>query len=360
MAVAVVYAPACLHHDPGAGHPERPERLRVLVEALRADSVLQGVSWIEPKPASIEDLRLVHTREHIERVRTAVARAPALLDGGDTIVGTASFEAALYAAGAVIEAIDLVMARQARSAFCPVRPPGHHATADRAMGFCLFNNVAIGARHLLSRHGLERVLIVDWDVHHGNGTQEIFYEDPRVLYFSVHQYPFYPGESGAADRTGTGAGEGFNVNVPLAAGSTDEVVLAAVRDRLLPAVERFRPQFVLISCGFDAHRDDLLGGLGLSTEAFGELTRLMVGIAERFCEARLVSVLEGGYTLAALASTSRAWETSSKAGPIQAERQAWSSAGTGTSGFAVTFGYRRGIPPTTAWPSEAESKGSRS
>jgi acetoin utilization deacetylase AcuC-like enzyme len=211
-----------------------------------------------------------------------------------------SYRVARLAVGGALAAVDAVTRDQVRNAFTAVRPPGHHALRDRAMGFCLFNNIAIAARYVQEHHGLERVLIVDWDVHHGNGTQAIFYEDPTVLYFSTHQYPFYPG-TGAANETGAGAGLGFTVNAPLPAGSGDEEITTAFRGKLIPAAEAFRPQFVLVSAGFDAHRDDPLALLRVTEAGYAALTGIVLDLADRFAGGRLVSLLEGGYNLQALA-----------------------------------------------------------
>ena len=300
---AVVYHPRYLEHRPGRGHPERPERLTAIVDRLRAEATLENLRWITPTPADRPSIETVHEARYVRHVQDVAARAPALLDAGDTPVSKESYDVACLAAGGVIGAIDEVMAGRLRNAFCAVRPPGHHARPAAAMGFCLFNNVAIGARHVQRKHGVKRVLIVDWDVHHGNGTQEAFYDDPSVLFFSVHQFPFYPGPSGAAQNTGRGPGRGFNINVPLPAGTDEKTVRRHFLDTLVPAADKFAPQCVLISCGFDAHKDDQLGGLRMTSAGFGELTRIVCGIAERHGNGRLVSVLEGGYTLEAIAES---------------------------------------------------------
>ena len=220
----------------------------------------------------------------------------------DTPICEASYAVATEAAGGVLAAIDAVMAGEVRNAFCAVRPPGHHATTDKAMGFCLLNNVAIAARYIQKQKKLPKVLIVDWDVHHGNGTQDIFYEDPRVFYFSVHRYPFYPG-TGGADQQGAGEGQGLTLNVPLPAGSGDRDFEQAFTEKLVPAARQFRPDFVLISAGFDAHQNDPLGGMRVTAEGYGKLTRIVKQIAEENCHGRLVSVLEGGYNLDGLAAS---------------------------------------------------------
>jgi len=253
---------------------------------------------IAPHQSPRTFLELVHPRTSIEAIASACQHGPIHLDP-DTVASPGSWEAALRAVGAVTQAVDAVLAGRLEGAFCAVRPPGHHALADQAMGFCLFNNVAIGARYAQAHHGLQRILIVDWDVHHGNGTQAIFYDDPTVLYFSTHQYPFYPG-SGARQEIGEGKGKGCTINVPLAAGAGDAEIIRAFEDTLLPRAMTFNPQFVLISAGFDAHRDDPLAGLNVTETGYAALTRLVVGITQHCCPGRIVSVLEGGYHLEAL------------------------------------------------------------
>lgn len=299
-----VYSDAFLGHDAGPGHPERPERLRAILDALDRAGLRESLVPIEPFPATDAALARVHDRRHIERVRRACERAPSRLDE-DTAVSPGSLEAALLAAGGAMAAVDAVAEGRVRNAFCAVRPPGHHATRDRAMGFCLLNNVAVAARHAQDRHGLRRVLIVDWDAHHGNGTQDIFCGDPSVLYFSTHQYPCYPG-TGAARERGKGAGEGTTVNVPMPPGSGDAEFRRAFEEVLVPAADAFGPDIVLVSAGFDAHEADPLVSLGVTTEGFAALTAIVRGIAGRHCAGRLVSVLEGGYDLRNLGDSAAA------------------------------------------------------
>ena len=297
-----VYDDIYLRHQTGPGHPEKPQRLAAIVQRLKEGGLLPELVTLKPSPASQEWLTTVHTPEYVERVRKSCDQGAQYMDSSDTPISAESYEVAVAAVGGVLSAIDAVMEGKARNAFCAVRPPGHHALKDRAMGFCLFNNVAIGARYIQKKHGLKKVLIVDWDVHHGNGTQEAFYDDPTVLYFGVHQYPFYPG-TGSAEERGRGKGLNYNVNVPLRAGSGDKDFEKAFREKLMPAALDFHPDFVLISAGFDAHEDDPLGGMKVTARGYGQLTRIVKGLAETFCKGRLVSVLEGGYSLEGMAES---------------------------------------------------------
>ncbi|MCX6376922.1 MAG: histone deacetylase [Armatimonadetes bacterium] len=290
---ALVYSERYLIHDPGTEHAENAGRLRAIVAALEESGLRGRLTVLSPTPAETSQIIRVHDAAHVERVRKACESAPANLDR-DTTVSRDSYDVALLAAGGVLKAVDAVMDGRVRNAFCAVRPPGHHATRDKAMGFCLFNNVAIAARHIQDKHAIRRILIVDWDAHHGNGTQEIFYGDPEVLYFSAHQFPCYPG-TGSATESGEGPGKGFTINVPMSAGSGDAEYLKAFSEILTPAAEEFKPEFVLISAGFDAHENDPLTNLNVTTEGFAALTALVKGIADTHCGGRLVSVLEGGY-----------------------------------------------------------------
>jgi len=301
LKTAIVYDEVYLEHETTAGHPERPERLLETIETLRVSGVYDELLELKPTAAPLEWVAAVHSTEYIQRVRSTSEDAPAYLDSADVPVSRRSYEVALMAAGGVLRAVDAIMAGQAANAFCAVRPPGHHALESKAMGFCIFNNVAIGARYVQGKYKLPRVLIVDWDVHHGNGTEAEFYDDPNVLYFSVHQYPFYPGTGAESDR-GRGEGLGSTINVPLPAGSGGGVYLETFEKVLRPAAMEFRPDFLFISAGFDAHRHDLLGGMDLTAEGFAELTEVVMEIAEKCCEGRLVSVLEGGYNIEALAA----------------------------------------------------------
>jgi acetoin utilization deacetylase AcuC-like enzyme len=299
-----VYGDIYLQHKTGAGHPERPERLTAIVARLKKAGVLEKLVTIQPREAPEEWLTTIHSPQHLVAIRK-VAEEAAHAGSRDTPVSNDSYKVAVQAAGGVLAAVDAVMEGKVRNAFCAVRPPGHHASRNRAMGFCLLNNVAIAARYVQMKHKLPRVLIVDWDVHHGNGTQAAFDDDPTVFYFSVHQSPFYPG-TGAADQRGLGKAVGTKLNVPLPRSSGDAEYRRAFEDQLVPAAAEFKPDFVLVSAGFDAHKDDLLGGIKLTAEGYAELTRIVKGIAEKHCRGQLVSVLEGGYGLDGLAASAEA------------------------------------------------------
>ena len=284
--------PACLHHDPGPEHPERPARLEVVLDALRG--AYADLDWREAPMAKLGDLRRVHGEALVRDVMEADFTGYRMLDP-DTVMCPASRAAALRAAGAGVAAVDAVMGGEAETAFCAVRPPGHHATGDAAMGFCLFNNIAVAAAHACDRHGLERVAVVDFDVHHGNGTQAIFWNDPRVAYFSSHESGIYPHSGSPYER---GTGNMFNALLP--PGSGGFRLQNTWADELLPALEDFKPQLLLISAGFDAHMRDPLADLMVETEDFGWLTRQLRAVARRHAGGRVVSMLEGGYDLDAL------------------------------------------------------------
>lgn len=293
--------PACLLHAPGAGHPEAPERLSAVLEALD-EPAFAGLPRVLAPRASRHDIERIHQGIGFAQVFAKAPLVDALQLDADTLLrpAQASLDAALHAAGAVIAGVDAVINGRATRVFCAVRPPGHHATPQRAMGFCVFNNVAIAAQHALDR-GIERIAIIDFDVHHGNGTQDCFAREPRVVFASSHQWPLYPG-SGAAEETGIG-----NVfNAPLPEGSNSQAFRKAWSERLLPAIDAFRPRLILVSAGFDAHRLDPLGGLALEAEDYAWLTRELVELAKRHGEGRVVSTLEGGYDLTALAVSSAA------------------------------------------------------
>lgn len=294
---ALVWSDEYEDHDTGS-HPESPERIAAIARALRATGMFDDRLVLPPDAAPLEAILAVHNPEVVELVRRAAYQGGAWLDP-DTFVSPRSYDIALLAAGGACRAVDAVMRGEAPRAFALVRPPGHHSEPDRAMGFCLFNNIAVAAEHALNAHGLERVAIVDWDVHHGNGTQAAFWRNPRVLFISMHQYPFYPGTGSAAER-GAGTGEGSTLNIPLPAGSDDRVYQATFAERIVPALERFAPRLILVSAGYDPHVDDPLAMMRVSTAGFGGFARTLGAAAERLCEGRLVLVLEGGYNVTAL------------------------------------------------------------
>ena len=296
MTVYFISHPVCMEHLTPAYHPERPERLSAIDDQLLTSGVGSLLHYREAPQATREQLLRVHSASYVDALSRAAPSAgkPVCLDGGDTYMSEHSLEAALRAAGAVVSAVDLVMDGEDNAAFCSVRPPGHHATRDQAMGFCLYNNIAVGAAHALDAHGLERVAIADFDVHHGDGTDDMFLHEPRVLFCSTFQHPFYPYQ-GAERRSGV-----RRVNVPLRAGTGGEAFRAAVREHWLPALDAFRPQLVMISAGFDAHLEDDMAGFGLVEDDYAWVTRKLKGIAERHARGRIVSALEGGYALSAL------------------------------------------------------------
>ncbi|MBV9506959.1 MAG: histone deacetylase [Acidobacteriia bacterium] len=295
----------CREHLAGLAHPERPERFDAVMEGLQTAGLLEHLTRLEPRQATIDELLLCHTREYLLTAQHDINAGYASLTTGDTDITRNSWDVALLAAGGVLNAVDAVLTGGARNAFCAVRPPGHHATPKRGMGFCIVNNIAIAARYAQRKHGLERVLIVDWDVHHGNGTQDIFYSDPSVFFFSTHQWPLYPG-TGRADETGVGPGKGCTMNFPFPAGSGRKEILGAIEGSLVSAMARFRPDLVMISAGFDSRIDDLLGQFTLTDRDFVDLTSAVMAIAEEYAHSRVVSVLEGGYNLNGLASAAAA------------------------------------------------------
>ena len=295
------------HLSGNTGHPERPERLLAIWSALDKTGMLRTLYRIRPRRVTEEELELVHTPEYVAQVRQQLSDLNGVrqLSTGDTLCSHDSLEAAEFAAGGVLSAVDAVLDGRIKNAFAPVRPPGHHATPTRGMGFCIFNNVAIAARYLQRVHGLQRVLIVDWDYHHGNGTQDTFYEDGSVFYFSTHHYGAYP-RTGSAEESGSGKGAGKIKNVPLPVGASDAQILAAFETQLVPAARAFKPDFILISAGFDPMRNDLLGQFDITPQGFGAITRVVVRLAEELCQGRVVSVLEGGYRLEGLADSALA------------------------------------------------------
>jgi acetoin utilization deacetylase AcuC-like enzyme len=299
MRVGLYDHPLFREHDSGQGHPERPGRLDALRHGLQEAGLEGRLRALDPRPARPEELRRVHTAAHVERVEATRGRTVRF--DADTQAGPRSAEAALLAAGAVADAVERVLDGELDRALCLVRPPGHHAESERAMGFCLFNNVAVGAAHALAR-GLTRVAVVDFDVHHGNGTQEMFYADPRVLYVSSHAYPFYPG-TGGLNETGRGSGEGFTVNLPMPAGLGDADYARVYREIVAPIGRAYDPELVLVSAGFDAHANDPLADMHLSDHGYRELAEVCLSLAAGAAGGRAVFVLEGGYDLRGLASS---------------------------------------------------------
>jgi len=297
--VAVLYSEKFLLHDTGKGHPENSDRLKDVVAHLKGDKDLSAVLvWPEFKQATIECLETVHSADYLKLVEKEIKaigkQGIAGLSTGDTVISPGTWEASTLAAGAGIVGCEEVMSGRASSAFALIRPPGHHASRERGMGFCVFNNAAVAARYLQKHKGIKRVLIADFDAHHGNGTQDIFYEDDSVFFFSIHQHPFYPG-TGRPAETGKGKGLGFTLNVDLPAGSGDDAALAAFRDTLKPAMEKFKPEFILVSAGFDGHEGDPLGGLKYTDDGYASIAKELLGIANRYASGRIVFLLEGGY-----------------------------------------------------------------
>ncbi len=303
MKVGFVYHPIYLKHDTGQ-HVENAGRLEAIIAHLEQTRLKEQLTAIEPRAASIEELLLVHHKQHISQIQDVAQKGGGWLDA-DTVMSPDSYDAALYAAGGTMSATEAVMNGEVNSAFALVRPPGHHATPTRAMGFCLFNNAAIAAEYARSKYKLEHILIIDFDVHHGNGTQETFYDNPQVLYISTHEYPFYPG-TGSIDETGSGAARGTTLNIPLPGGCGDAEYLQTFEQIVAPATRRFAPQLILVSAGYDAHRDDELSLMQVSVAGFAQMVKVIKGLADELCNGRLVVTLEGGYNLNALAASIKA------------------------------------------------------
>ena len=287
-----------LNHFPGFGHVESPERLKAIYARLDEEDATGLYRTIEPMPASMKELEWNHTRKYVERIKATDGKELAHLDP-DTSTSKDSWQAAILAAGGILKAMELIHNGEIKNAIALVRPPGHHAERDKAMGFCLFNNVAIGAYYAKNVLGLKRILIVDWDLHHGNGTQNSFYEDKEVLYISTHQFPHYPG-TGRLDQTGTGHGVGYTVNIPLYPGAGDEVYAAIFRRIIIPIAKAYSPEFILVSAGFDTYYQDPLGGMRCTEKGFAYFTRCLLDIAEECCQGRAIFCLEGGYSLKGL------------------------------------------------------------
>jgi len=303
MKVGLVYDPIYLEHDTG-NHVENSQRLVAVLAHLERTGAKGSLTLLSPRRAALEEVQMVHDPAYVAAIESKARMGGGWLDP-DTVMCPRSYEVALCAAGGFLTAVEAVMKEQVDSAFALVRPPGHHATHDRAMGFCLFNNVAIGAKFALANYDLDRVLIVDFDVHHGNGTQDAFYADPRVLYFSTHQYPFYPG-TGGMNEVGTGEGKGSTVNFPMAAGWGDEEYLRAFDEVLVPVARRFRPQLILVSAGFDSHWADRLAMMQASVAGLAQMVGIVGDLARGLCQGRPAFTLEGGYNLEVAASAVKA------------------------------------------------------
>jgi len=300
---AVVVDKEYLKHLPGASHPERPERIQVMLD-LASGLDPQRFALLPARSAGRDDVKRTHDVDHVRLIESTSTVNRYALDG-DTITSRDSFGVALLAVGGFLNVLDSIAAKESANGFALVRPPGHHALRNRAMGFCLFNTMAIGAEYLKRNHGAQRIMIVDWDVHHGNGTQDAFYDDASVLFLSTHQFPFYPG-TGAINEIGTGAGEGYTINVPLPAGCADREYLQIFQDVVVAAAEKFHPEWILVSAGFDPHQRDPLGGMEVTELGFAGMARTLIDLARKFAEGRIAFLLEGGYDLAALRNSAAA------------------------------------------------------
>jgi acetoin utilization deacetylase AcuC-like enzyme len=296
--LAVVKDPIYLEHHTGGYHPENHHRLEAIYEMLEDDDIKGKFEQLRPRKATREEIEYIHLPSYYTRIE-ATSGQPVIYLDPDTMTSARSFEAALYAAGGVLTGIDAIYSSQAKNIFALIRPPGHHAEKDRGMGFCLFNNIAIGAAYAMKKYSADRVLIVDWDLHHGNGTQKAFYRDSHVLYFSTHQYPYYPG-SGDFDEVGQGEGKGYTVNVPLSTGKGDAEFYKIFKKVLEPIAGEYKPELVLVSAGFDSFAGDPLGGMGLTPAGYGTLIEIVKSIADNFSGGKLLMALEGGYDLAGL------------------------------------------------------------
>ncbi|MEW6609736.1 MAG: histone deacetylase [bacterium] len=293
--IGLVYHPAYLFHET-RGHPENKLRLIKILKYLEESPIRDKLFYIPPRYATVEEVSFIHPLTYIKMIERACQTNKKSIDP-DTQICFKSYEVALLAVGGVISAIDAVMEeKKVKNAFALIRPPGHHAEPNKGMGFCIFNNIAIGAKYARKKYGLKKILIIDFDVHHGNGTQLVFYDDPGVLYCSIHQYPFYPG-TGTQLEKGEGKGEGFTINIPLPAKSGDLEYIQAFKNYIQPQSLEFNPELVLVSAGFDAHKDDPIGGMKLTTEGYKNLAKMICEIAEQCCEGKIVSCLEGGYNL---------------------------------------------------------------
>ena len=282
-------------------HPENPGRLNAIQKNIESSKYYNNLTLIQPRKATVEDIAKVHGTGYIRSVEDSCRNGVRNLDA-DTVISSDSYQAALLSAGAGLEALDKILEGTVGNAFCAVRPPGHHAEQNKAMGFCLFNNVGVIARYAQDIKNIQKIFIFDWDVHHGNGTQHSFYKDSSVYYSSIHQYPFYPG-TGGVDETGTGDGLGSNLNLPMRAYSCDADYINAIEHKLIPVIQKFNPDLIIISAGFDAHENDPLAQINLSTDCYGKMTQKLMEIANDVCNGRILSMLEGGYDYSALADS---------------------------------------------------------
>jgi acetoin utilization deacetylase AcuC-like enzyme len=299
MKTGFIHDERFLEHDTGPGHPECAARLSETMKFLQIQAWFNSLISIESTTADLVNILSVHDAAYIKRAEEVCRSGNSYLDSMDVGVCTESYDIALLAAGSAIQLADNVVNESINNAFALLRPPGHHAENAMALGFCLFNNIAILSRYLQNTHGLDKIAIIDWDVHHGNGTQHLFEDDPSVLYISTHQYPFYPG-TGSYSETGIGKGSGATLNCPMSAGATDADYELAFTQQILPKIDEFKPEFILISAGFDAHQADPLAEINLSTESFGWMTERIMEKADQYCNNRIISLLEGGYNLNAL------------------------------------------------------------
>ena len=305
LPTGIVFEDLFTLHDTGRGHPESPGRYKAVMSALLKSDFAKSLQRLQPRAATDDDVIRCHFKKYVETAKRDIRSGARVLSTGDTAICRDSLKAALHAAGGACTAVDAVAKEKAKNVFCIVRPPGHHATPNRGMGFCIFNNAAVAARYAQKRHQLEKVLIVDWDVHHGNGTQDIFYEDGSVFFFSTHQSPWYPG-TGKKDETGHRMGKGTTLNRPFPAGTGRKEIVGAFQDDLVPAANRFKPDLVIISAGFDSRLGDPLGRFRLTDDDFVELTGIVLDIAKEHAQGRVISILEGGYNLDGLASAATA------------------------------------------------------
>ncbi len=332
MKATLYYDVIYVEHDTGMGHPERAERLHVAMGELKKSGLLDHLEVKAPRDALREEIELVHSPSYVDLVKRVAQSGGGHLDM-DTALSSSSYDAALRAAGALLESVDRILSGEIDSAFCLVRPPGHHALPSRGMGFCLFNNVAIAAKYAIVKKGLEKVMIIDWDAHHGNGTQDVFYDDPSVLYVSLHQYPHYPG-TGWVDEIGSGLARGTTMNFPFPAGTGEDVYLAAFEKVIIPAGKKFGPDFIMISAGYDAHALDLLCSMRLIDSSYRKMTDMIVDMANECCGSKILVTLEGGYNL---------------------EAQARSIVQTIAGLVRVDIEAKDGEPPGTAYPEKAFS-----